>query len=164
MAGRDRRGKEIDMMKNILASIDLSEITGDVIDKAASLARTYKSKLWLIHVVAPDSFVVPHGEDPLPVRERVAEKIHEEHRQLQEKARELRSNGVNVTSLLVQGATVQVILKEAAKVDADLIVLGSHRDSPLYRYLLGSVTEGVLEGITCPLLIVPSRESRFRAA
>jgi len=43
----------------------------------------------------------------------------------------------------------------ARKVEADLLVVGSHGKGPMKRLFLGSVSEGVLRRAPCPVLVVP---------
>ena len=42
------------------------------------------------------------------------------------------------------------------RLEADLIMMGSHGHSAIYRLLVGSVTEGVMRKAPCPIMIVPS--------
>jgi len=144
-------------MKNILAPIDFSDITKEVIEQAANLARTFSGKLWLIHVALPDPAFAFYEKGLLSVRDSIAEELHEEHRQLQNIAKDIRNRGIDVNPLLVQGSTIEIILKEASKVKADLIVLGSHGHGALYTALMGSVTKGILSKAPCPLFIIPPR-------
>ena len=41
-------------MKSILVPIDFSEITSDVVEMAAGLARTYSASLVILHAAAPE--------------------------------------------------------------------------------------------------------------
>jgi nucleotide-binding universal stress UspA family protein len=68
-----------------------------------------------------------------------------------------RERGIDVTPLLIQGPTIGTILREAGKLDVDLIVLGSHGRGAALRALLGSTSEGVLHKAEVPVLIVPTR-------
>ena len=85
------------------------------------------------------------------------ENIKEEHRYIQGQARELSQSGIKVTALLLQGETVETILREAAKLNAEMIVVGSHGHGALYKAILGSVSEGIIHKASCPVLIVPYR-------
>ena len=62
-------------MKNILAPIDFSDITKEVIEQAANLARTFSAKLWLIHVVSPDPEGLYYEVGSQFVRDAEAEKL-----------------------------------------------------------------------------------------
>lgn len=145
-------------MKNILAAIDFSDIAPAVVDEAAKLARSFDSKLWLIHVAAPDPDFVGYRTGPQCERDWRAKVLRKEHRYLQDKASELSKTGIDVTSLLVRGATIETILKEASKLKAETIVIGSHGHGALYKTLVGSVSEGVIHRAFCPILIVPAQK------
>jgi nucleotide-binding universal stress UspA family protein len=144
-------------MKNILAPVDFSRVTDAVIEMGAALAESFSCALWVLHVAAPDPDFVGYDVGPQSVRAGVAGKRHEEHRRVQEESARLRARGVNATALLIQGPTVETIVREAERLKADLIVLGSHGHGALYRSLVGSVSEGVLREASCPVLILPDR-------
>jgi len=82
--------------------------------------------------------------------------FHSEHRQIQEIAKRLREEGLKATALLVHGHTVEMILKEASKLDVDMIVVGSHGRSAMHQLLVNSVSEGILHKSRCPILVVPT--------
>ena len=68
----------------------------------------------------------------------------------------LREAGLETTALLLQGATVETLLKEASKLDIDMIVVGSHGRGAMHQLLVGSVSEGVIHASECPVLVVPT--------
>jgi nucleotide-binding universal stress UspA family protein len=143
-------------VQKLLVPIDFSEISQQVLELAASVAQAFSAELTLLHVAAPDPAFVGYGAGPETVREARASELRSEHRELQAAAEALRRRGVSTRALLVQGATVETILKEARKLGADGIVLGSHGRGALSRALLGSVSEGVLRASRCPVLVVPA--------
>jgi len=142
---------------DILVGIDFSESAQKVIDQSAVLAHALSAKIWLVHVAEPDPAFVGYEGDPKVMRDVVANKYHEEHRQLQAIGETLRGKGLDCVALLVQGATVETILAEASKVEADMIVIGSHGRGALKRLLIGSTSEGVLHRSEIPVHIVPTR-------
>jgi nucleotide-binding universal stress UspA family protein len=150
-------------MKTILVPIDFSSVTADVIEQATQLAAAFSSAVWLLHVAAPEPEFVGYDSGPRDVRETVAREMHASHRMLQQHSTSLRERGINATAIQVQGATVETIVREAQRLQADIIVLGSHGHGALHRALLGSVSEGVLHHATCPLLILPARRPRAAA-
>ena len=143
-------------MRNILVALDFSTGTGAVITVASELVRALAADCWLLHVAAPDPEFVGYEVGPQSVRDQVATEMRGEHRELHEHAERMRAGGLRVTALQVQGPTVEKILHEAQRLQVDLIVIGSHGHGVLHRALLGSVSEGVLRGATCPVLIVPA--------
>ncbi|AFZ34905.1 UspA domain-containing protein [Stanieria cyanosphaera PCC 7437] len=144
-------------MENILIAIDFSDITAKVIETGAKIAASCGSKLWLIHVAEPDPDFVGFETGPQSKRDWRAKTFREEHRLIQTEANKLSDRGLDVTPLLIQGVTVETIIQEANKLQADLIVLGSHGHNVIYKTFMGSVSEGVLTHAACPVLLVPSK-------
>ena len=145
-------------MKTILVPIDLSDISARVVEHAVRLSRAFTAELWLIHVAAPDPDFVGFRTGPQYVRDHRAEVLKQEHRELHELRDKLRADGVKAEALLIQGPTTETILEEAGDLDAELIVMGSHGRSGLFKALVGSVCEQVLRESRVPVYIVPARE------
>ncbi len=139
-----------------LVAVDLSESTQIIVKKAKEIAKPLSAKVWILHNVEPDPDVLEFKADPQTAREALAKNFHREHRQIQKIAKQLRKTGLKTTALLVHGATVDTILKEASKLDVDMIVVGSHGRGAMYQVLLGSVSEGILHKSRCPILVVPT--------
>ena len=67
----------------------------------------------------------------------------------------LKSNtALSVDAVLAPGSARSVILDEAESWKADLIVLGSHGYSTWERFLLGSVSQGVVSHAKCSVEVV----------
>ncbi|MEN8205948.1 MAG: universal stress protein [Pseudomonadota bacterium] len=152
----------------LLVGVDLSEVTEKVVKKAAELATALSAQVWLIHITKPepaDLYTVGYEPDsivneadPKMVRDSIAKRFHDEHREIQEIADRLRKTGLDTTACLVQGATVETILSEASKLGIDMIVVGSHGRGAMHQLLVGSVSEGVIHGSECPVLVVPTHK------
>ncbi len=143
-------------MKSILAAVDLSPVTQEVLRVAAAQARSHAATLWVVHVAAPDPDLVGFEPGPQHIRDHRAQELRDEHLELQELAAGLSLSGIDARALLVQGPTVATILEEADRLLADLVVLGTHGHGALHRLFAGSVCQQVLAAIKVPLLIVPS--------
>lgn len=74
----------------------------------------------------------------------------------------LTSAGLKASGEVLSGNTKEVILEEARKWDADLVVVGSHGRRGFKRFLLGSVSESVAMNAHCSVVVV--RSSRARAS
>ena len=144
-------------MKKILAALDLGPGHEAVLERTLELAQGTGGKVWLLHVAAPNPDFVGYEAGPQVVRDSVAQHYRDEHRHVQAAADKLRAAGVDVTALLVQGSTADTILSEAARLDANVIVVGSHGRGALYRAMLGSVSAAVLTKTRLPVLVVPTR-------
>lgn len=145
-------------MKNILVPLDLSSTSQHVIRVASSVGGPLGSKLWLVHVAAPDPDFVGYGTGPQYVREHRAEVLRKEHLEIQEMATTLKKQGIESEALLVQGPTSETLLELVERLKADLIIMGSHGRSGLLKAFLGSVSEQILRDSKVPVLIVPSTD------
>ena len=149
---------------NVLVAIDFSAVSDVVVDVGADLARRGGGgRLWLVHVAAPDPAFVGYEAGPADVRDTRAAELRREHHELHERAAALRASGLDVTPLLIQGATAEKLVAEAKRLRADLLVLGSHGRGAVTKALLGSVSEGVVRQAPCPVVIVPATLAEARA-
>ena len=135
----------------LLVAVDLSESTPIVVREAAKIA----GEVWVLHVAEPDPDFVGYEVGPQVVRDSVAAEMRAEHREIEELAAALSHDDVRATPLLVQGSSAETILKKAAELGVDLIVIGSHGHGAMYQLLVGSVSEEVLHHAQCPVLVVP---------
>lgn len=141
-----------------VVALDFSTVSGRQLEVVAQVTRE-DHHIYLLHVAEPDPDFVGFDVGPDVVRDQMAEQFHREHEQIQAMARRLRDDGRDVTGLLVQGPTVNTILGQAEKLEADLIVVGSHGHGAMFDILVGSVSAEVIRRSTIPVLVVPSRRS-----
>jgi nucleotide-binding universal stress UspA family protein len=139
-----------------LVAVDFSDSSRIVIDYVKDLANALSGKIWLLHVAEPDLEFVGYDVDPPEMRDAVAKRFHREHQHIQELSQELRAKGLDCEALLIQGPTVETILREIKKLSVDMVVLGSHGKGILKSILLGSTSEGVLHQSSVPVLVVPT--------
>lgn len=144
-----------DDMKKIILAVDFSETTQRILDTAIDIARDLSAHLYLIHVAAPDPDFVGYEADPQSTRDAVAEHYHQEHVELARLAAVARQHDIAATPLLIQGPTVEKLVLERERLQADLIVAGSHGRNALLQFVLGSTSEGLIRKAGCPVLIIP---------
>jgi nucleotide-binding universal stress UspA family protein len=142
-------------MENILVAIDFNGDNEKLVDKAAELAQSFKSKIWLVHVAAPEPDFIGYGPGPQTVRDDRAEDLREEHRNLQKMALRLRNIGIEADALLIQGFTVDSILEKCQQVKADLLVIGSHEHGAFYNLFSENTALELFKRNVIPLLVVP---------
>jgi len=143
----------------ILVAVDFSSVTDRVMDIARDLATRTASHVYVLHVAEPEPDFVGYDVGPDVVRDQVAEEYHREHRQVQRLADSLRSSDVGATALLIQGSIVETIIREADRLDADLVVVGSHGHGAVFDLLVGSISEGLVRRSSRPVLVVPPASS-----
>lgn len=143
-------------MKNILIPYDFSAVGERLLNMAMDLAKPMGAKVWVVHVAAPDPDFVGFKVGPQYVRDHRADILRQEHQDLQDIAKRLNDQGTETEALLVQGPTVDTLLEVAGRVHADLILVGSHGRSALFRAFVGSVSEQLLKDSKVPVMVVPS--------
>jgi len=140
---------------DILVAVDFSGISDAVLERAGQVAGAFAAKIWLIHVAEPRPDFV--GWDPSTpfMREQVAALYRQEHRDLHELANTLRLRGHDCEALLIPGAAAPVILDQAARLGAGMIVLGSQGKGAVERFVIGSTSLQVMQRSPVPVLVVP---------
>jgi nucleotide-binding universal stress UspA family protein len=146
-------------MQNILVPVELDQANQRVVDQAAAVASAFDAQLWLVHVAAPDPTFVGYEAGPQYIRDIRAGELREEHAMLQRWRDDLIGRGLRTQALLVQGVIAEAIVEQAARLRADLIVMGSHGRHGLRKALLGSVCADVLHLNRFPVLVVPIQET-----
>ena len=123
------------MYARILVPLDGSELAKAALPLADVFARLEPSTLYLVQAVAPD------GEAAAA-------------RYLEGVVVGLRARGLDAEQVLAHGRPAEVVVQEAERRQADLIVMSTHGRSGPGRWVLGSVADRVLHGATMPLLLV----------
>jgi nucleotide-binding universal stress UspA family protein len=142
----------------ILVALDLSPITEIIMETVLNIAKKAKPEVTLLHVVQPDPDFVGYGVGPQAERDFVAKKIQENRARVQSLSGKLSKEGIAVAPIVIQGNTVDTILEEADKINADMIVTGSHGYGMMYKLFVGSVSKEVLKRSKRPVLIIPVKE------
>jgi nucleotide-binding universal stress UspA family protein len=139
----------------ILAAVSLEDTADLALREAArSAQQSGCSELHVVHVVADHQSVESQAHDSLL------------HRLLSQAREELRTrvealestNALRVSGHIRPGAPVRGILQVAAEIDADVIVVGTHKRMGVRRFMLGSVAERVLREAHCPVLVAMRKD------
>jgi len=141
----------------IVVAVDLSEVSKKMLEAVRSVPRTEGGKVFVVHVAEPDPEFVGWDAGPGVVRDQVAAGFRRERDAVEEMAEALREDGIDAVGLVVQGATVETILDEVGRRQADLLVVGSHGHGAAYDLAIGSVSAGAIRKSPVPVLVVPDR-------
>ena len=136
---------------NYLVPLDFSRGSEKALDYALALARERKAKLVALHVVPAELIYPPTGGrfDFYSLLERDA---RENFRKL---AKRKKLKPEDCQFIVARGTNfAEVIARQAKKMRAAMIIMGSHGRTGLQRLLLGSVAERTLRYADCPVLIV----------
>lgn len=144
------------MYKKILVPLDGSKTSMRGLDEAIKLARLEKARLRLIHVV--DVFVVTPTLEGGTYIDDIQETFRASGQKMLAKAEALaRKRGAKVDSVQfdpVGGRAADVIIAQAKKWRADLIVIGTHGRRGLSRLVMGSDAEQIIRAAPVPVLTV----------
>jgi nucleotide-binding universal stress UspA family protein len=150
-------------LERILCPLDFSEFSTRAFEYAQSLARRYKSKLLIEHVLH-----LTFSAYPSYVNAEAIDKVSQglsafAREQLKDFVRKHRGEGIEIESFVDEGDVMDTILAFAQTRGVDLIVMGTHGRHGLDHILLGSVTEKVLRKARCPVLAVRKPAHEFVA-
>ena len=140
-------------LSTLVCPTDLSEFSGPAIAHAAQLARWYGARVSVLHVTSSllDEHPSLSETAALPVRPGDQDGQHDAVIAAVQDALE----GVPFDVTVAAGKAPPRIVEHAERIEADLIVMGTHGRSGFDRLVHGSVTERVLAHAPCPVLVVP---------
>ena len=136
--------------QNILVAIDLNEEADQVIQRAHQLALQSSAKLTLVHVTEPLSYAYG-GDMPMDLSS-IQTELYDQAQQRMSSLVQKQQMG-EVDQLLLSGHIKTEVHRVATELSSDLIVVGSHGRHGL-ALLLGSTSNGILQGATCDVLAV----------
>ena len=145
-------------MSTVVVGVDGSDGARDALRFALEEARLRRAAVravaaWQVPVAAYGGTLKP--PDPA-----IVDRLAPEARSAVERALEDAADaaaGVNVDTVVREGAPARVLLEEAD--DADLLVVGTHGLGGFRSLLLGSVSQQCAHHAPCPVVIVPHRRA-----
>ena len=142
------------MYKRILVAYDGSEAGQKALLDCRELAQWANSELHLVAVMPPASALI--GGEGYVYDPRIEEEERREYRNiLEEGLRRLSESGRAAKGEVLVGDAVDEIARHAAKIAADLIVVGhKHLGSWAARWWRGSVSKTLIEHSPCSVLVV----------
>lgn len=166
------------MINKILFATDLGIYTSHSLVHVEHLARKFSATVDIVHAVPPIgdfAAAVARSRCSDQVKKELlnASQIEGVLEALREQIFELiaqepfEESGLlsYIGSIVVQpGSPAAVILREAERANADLIVIGSHSADALDRRLLGSVATRVLQLAKAPIFMVPMMNPEWASA
>lgn len=143
------------MYKRILVPLDGSPMAERVIPVAARIARASEGTIILLQVVPRPlemgSQVIPLSGFPSPTLEN---DFNAATSYLAAIAGRDDLDGIGVQMKALMGAAAQTILNVAEEEQADLVVMCSHGDTGIKRFVLGSVAQKVARHSAIPVLVL----------
>ena len=144
-------------IRNVLVPVDFSPPSRLAVDYAVSLARKFRAKLTLMHVVESPSAlaqlfqsenaevkIAPSDQALLMLSSLVAAEDQDD---------------LDLRTVLKSGNIKDEIIATITEQQADVVVMGTHGRAFFGRLVIGSVTEAILRKVSIPVLTV-SRATR----
>ncbi|MFC7337978.1 universal stress protein [Haloferula chungangensis] len=144
-------------MKTIVAAVDFSDSTPDVIDAAVSMAGAFGAMLHVIHVLEPEPAYTAYGftPDEFPAMHLFQD---EARKRATKRLESLAAPLTDVTVKLIEGSPLMAVLDYVKASKADLVILGTHGHGMVASLLLGSVAEGMVRKAVVPTMVIPVKE------
>ncbi|HET8761336.1 MAG TPA: universal stress protein [Nitrospiria bacterium] len=138
-------------VKTILVPTDFSEGSQAALDYAVNLAKSFGSKIVLLHVIETTTYTMTEALQLVNVYEVVRTAVEPV---LDQMVTDLQQQKLSVSRAVAQGASAHEIVSQAREVGADLIVMGTHGRRGVNHLMVGSVAERVVRTAACPVLTV----------
>ncbi len=138
-------------LKTILLATDFSSNASTALDWAIELARVHKAHVAVVHAVETElpALAVPPG----PIAQKVQQSLNDARKRVAQ---------WDVTSSIEHyiGKPWNVVSAVAAKIDADLIVLGARGKTDFAGKLLGSTADRIIRTTSVPVMVIRDEARR----
>ncbi|PIQ26795.1 hypothetical protein COW36_00410 [bacterium (Candidatus Blackallbacteria) CG17_big_fil_post_rev_8_21_14_2_50_48_46] len=144
------------MFKHILYPTDGSQASDQVLTHVVDLAQKFGAEVTVLHAY---EFL-----EVIPVYETTYAYLDELETYLEGQSKEIASRiherlseaGVTTHTAVIKGDPGYSIVNAVDEHHCDLVVMGSRGLGPIQRFLLGSVSNYVVNHAKCPVMIVPT--------
>jgi nucleotide-binding universal stress UspA family protein len=139
------------MYKKILVPTDGSEFAKKSQIQALYLAKVSGAEIIAVSV-SENHFIngISLTDEIEQLNEILRDRCKEDLKELED----MNEDNIKITSIIKEGSPAKAILDVASEEDVDLIVIGSSGKSGFDRFILGSVSEKVVNTAKCPVLVV----------
>jgi nucleotide-binding universal stress UspA family protein len=142
----------MDLPSRILVPTDFSEHATFALDYAVALAAKLDARIYLLNALS-----FQFAEYPIAVTADMVDSLERINQQELQKLIAARKGLASFAIAMFEVGDARSVIEQAAiRVDAQLIVMGTHGRQGLKRALMGSVAESVARTARCPVLLVRS--------
>jgi nucleotide-binding universal stress UspA family protein len=143
--------REHSFFNNILLATDFSPASDQALEYAVSLARHYRSAIYLTHIITPEAY-------PMVSPEFTASALQKKHAEVESKFRDLLKSGrllaLAYKAVIQEGSLWPAIEELIETYHVDLVVVGTHGMGAVRKILIGSGAEEVFRKAKVPVLTV----------
>jgi nucleotide-binding universal stress UspA family protein len=155
-------------MKKVLIAIDYFSTAQKVAELGHALGNAMDAQIVLLHVIENPAYYASSVYDPIMgfggfmnldfSQPDILKLLKNESEAFLQRTKE-HLGSTNITTLVKEGKIATEILETAIKIDADMIVMGTHSKNWFEHILLGSEAQKVLHQSKIPVLIIPTKEN-----
>jgi nucleotide-binding universal stress UspA family protein len=138
------------MFSRILHANDGSEHAFQALSLALAIARQNNSEIHMVSIEEVD-YMPEFIEE---IREEAGTAARRFHTVLQRARAMAEDNHVKLRTHVLAGHPVRDIVRIAAELNVDLLVIGATGHSALYERMLGSRADRIIQLASCPVLVV----------
>jgi nucleotide-binding universal stress UspA family protein len=133
----------------ILLPFDGSDFSKKALQRAGQLAQISGSVITVL-------YVIPRYEEMIGFfrTDSIKKSLRQEADKIVEGAKAIAGQGVVINTVIEEGQTGEEIIKAASRLKSDLIVMGTYGWRGVNKAIMGSTTERVIAGASCPVLAV----------
>ena len=144
----------------VLFATDFSPATEAAFSYAAAIADRYHSRLYVAHVINPESFYL---FEPESAQAMIKQAHDEAARKITQLLAPLRLEPDRYEIVVAEGTVSEVLIETIQTNHIDLAVLGTHGRRALKKLFMGSIAEEVFRLAPCPVLTVGPKNAPARA-
>jgi len=144
-------------IKKVLIALDYDESSQKVAETGFLLAQTMNAETVLLHVIYENPAYYSSNMYMLEWNVNIMSDLKSSTREFLDKIKKQLGNET-IKTVVKEGIIADTILETAKKLNADIIVMGSHSRKWLENIILGSAAETVLKKTTLPLFVVPTKK------
>ncbi len=150
-------------MKKVIIALDFDQSAEKVAQTGFEIAKGLKAEIILLHVVAEPPYYSSNAYSPImgfigfdTTSIEIEEKgLHREAKRfLEETKKHLGDEAMDI--YVLDGDVTEGIAGLIKKLNADMVVMGTHSRRGLEKLLAGNLAEEVMNQITVPLITVPT--------
>jgi len=145
-------------MRRILFASDFSKASRRAYTTALDMAKRNRAKLTILHVIAPIVPVAPDAYVAFDTWDEIETQAREwARRQVAKLTDAAKKRGVRAVGVVTEGTAAREIIRAARRLNADLVIIGTHGRTGLAKLFLGSVASAVVATSRCPVMTVRGR-------
>ena len=145
------------MFNHILCPTDLKERSDKAVKKAVQIAHQFGSKITLLNI--NEEFMDKKEREMLRVS---VDKMKEKYKRIAIDSKEemktvihkLHADDIQIDYLIHSGKPENAIVEVAKQLGTDLIVIGTDGRDNVMDFVVGTITEHVVNAAPCPVLVV----------